>query len=92
MEDVAGLHFFLPVEASAAAAASAASALSCSSRCSRKTLYSSADRLKTRGKETGLSRDVVVQFLHYFGLKVGDSGQRVDQKPKEFVCSTHRRR
>lgn len=71
----ADLHFFLPVEASAAAA-SAASALSCSSRCSRKSLYSSADRLRTRGKETGLSPDVVVQFLHYFRLKVGDSQSR----------------
>lgn len=45
-ESSAALHFFLPDRASAAAAAAAAaSAFSFSSRCSRKTLYSSADRL-----------------------------------------------
>lgn len=47
--DVTGLHFFLPAKASAAAAAAAtASAFNFSSRCSRKTLYSSADRLERR--------------------------------------------
>lgn len=52
---VAGFHLLLLVGAliaAAAASAASASAFSFSSRCSRKTLYSSADKLKDEeGKE-----------------------------------------
>lgn len=47
--DAAGLHFLLLIEASAAAAA--ASAFNFSSLCSKKTLYSSAERLRKEIKK-----------------------------------------
>lgn len=53
--EAAGRYFFLPDEPSAAAAAAAAaSAFNFSSLCSKKTLYSSADRLRKRGINIGL--------------------------------------
>lgn len=52
IKNVAGLHFFLLVKASAAAAAAAAaSVFNFSSLCSKKSLYSSAERLKRRREE-----------------------------------------
>lgn len=60
--DFGGLHFFFTVRASLAAA----SALSFSSRCSRKILYSSADRLKKKeGERDGKYYNRLHQTLTY---------------------------
>lgn len=82
----AGRYFFLPDEPSAAAAAAAAaSAFNFSSLCSRKTLYSSADRLRKRGINIGLLRCFVSQVW------TSALSRGTNQKPgeKSTVKHTH---
>lgn len=80
-------YFFLLDKASAAAAAAAAaSAFSFSSRCSRKTLYSSADRLKRNKNDAlGQARTCLKGVFPLIYLVI------IVRKDWSFLCTTQKR-